>query len=71
MVFIITWFALIALIDLLPLVQRRDKSTIVLFLILFILALTISILQALDVGVPSSMLSLGNFYKELGLSYPH
>ena len=71
MVFIIMGFALIALIDLLPLVQRRDKSAIVLFLILFIVAFSLSILKVMDVDVPSTMLALGSFYKELGLSYPH
>lgn len=66
---ILTGFALIALIDLPALVRRRDKRAIVAFLLLFGAALALSILQNLDVEVPSMMLLFDRMYKSIGLAY--
>ena len=66
---ILTGFALVALIDLPPLLKRRDKRAVAAFLFLFGVALTLAVLQSLDVEVPSMMLLFDRMYKSIGLAY--
>jgi len=62
-------FAGIAAFDLLPLFAHRQKSAIAAFLLLFVLALVISVLLVQNVKVPSAVLLLGELLESLGLSY--
>ncbi len=66
---ILTGFALVALIDLPPLLRRRDKRAVAAFLFLFGAALALSILQRLGVEIPSMMLLFDRMYKSIGLAY--
>lgn len=69
MVWILGGFALIALIDFAPLLRRRNKHAMAAFLVLFAMALALSVLQVLHVAVPSSMLVLDKLLKSIGLAY--
>ncbi len=69
MVLILIGFALIALIDLTPLIRRRSGREVTAFLFIFAAALTLALLQVNGVEVPSSMLLLDDALKALGLSY--
>jgi hypothetical protein len=69
MVTILCCFALIALVDLIPIIRRRLWRTLIAFLALYIPALTVSILLALKVNVPSTMIMLDKALKAIGLSY--
>ena len=62
-------FALIALIDLTPIVRRRSLRDGAVFLVLFASALTLGVLEVRGAEVPSMLLLLGNMLKALGLSY--
>lgn len=66
---ILTGFALVALIDLPPLLRRRDKRAVAAFLILFGAALTLSILQNRGVEIPSIMMFFDRICKSIGLAY--
>lgn len=70
MVLILIGFALIALIDLFPLIRQRSGRAIVAFAIVFTVALTLSVLQILNIEVPSAMMLWGSMLKSFGLSYP-
>ncbi len=69
MALILAGFALIALIDLRPLIRRRSGRAVVAFFLLFIPALTLSVLRACKIEVPSVMLLMGDALRALGLSY--
>lgn len=66
---ILTGFSLIALIDLLPLILQRKGRAIAAFLVIFIAALTIAVLQAYDVKIPPIMTHLDDLFRKIGLSY--
>ncbi|MEA5059165.1 hypothetical protein SDC9_111126 [bioreactor metagenome] len=67
---ILIGFALVTIIDLVPLVRRRKKGGIAAFAILFCLGLTLSLLQTAGVPIPSILLALGDLFKAAGLNYP-
>ncbi|MPN17919.1 hypothetical protein SDC9_165276 [bioreactor metagenome] len=69
MALILTGFALIALIDLIPLIRQHTKSGIAAFSIIFMTALTLTILQTNKVEVPSVLILLGDALKAWGISY--
>ncbi len=69
MFFILSGFLVIALIDLVPVLKRRHRRELVAFLALFVPALTISVLQAMKVNIPSAMNLFGKVLKSIGLSY--
>lgn len=69
MALILIGFALIALIDLPPIVRKRSGRGAAAFLLLFITALTISVLQASSIEVPSILHLIGSAFKAVGLSY--
>lgn len=69
MVLMLIGFALIALIDLLPVIRRRSGRAVAAFLLLFTAALALSVLQVNGVEVPSAMLLLDDVLKTFGLSY--
>lgn len=69
MVWILGGFALIALIDLMPLIRRHNKRAVAAFLVLFVMALTLACLQNLGVEIPSVMNLLGDLFKSIGLAY--
>lgn len=62
-------FALIALIDLVPLLRRRSWRAAAAFLFLFAAALTLSVLLVNGVKVPSVLILLGDAVRALGISY--
>lgn len=69
MAVVLIGFAAIALKDLIPLVRQRSKRGILAFLLLFLPALALSVLQAAGIEVPSFMALLGSAVKAMGLSY--
>ncbi len=69
MTVVVVCFVLILLIDLIPLLRRRPKRGILAFLLLWLPALTLAVLYAIGVKVPSTMLVLGELLKSIGLSY--
>ncbi|MEA4846968.1 MAG: hypothetical protein VB106_07035 [Clostridiaceae bacterium] len=69
MILILTGFALIALVDLIPIIRKRSWRGALVFFLFFIPALTLSILRENKVEVPSIMIFLGTLLKALGISY--
>ncbi|HWS29768.1 MAG TPA: hypothetical protein VN512_06570 [Clostridia bacterium] len=69
MVLIIAGFTLIALIDLIPLLRKRSPRGVFVFLALFILGLSLAVLQTASVKLPSIMLTLETCIRTLGLGY--
>ncbi|MPN44748.1 hypothetical protein SDC9_192313 [bioreactor metagenome] len=66
---ILAGFALIALIDLTPIIRKRAWRCMLVFLLLFIPALTLAILREANVEVPSVMMLARDVFKSLGISY--
>lgn len=66
---ILIGFTLIILIDLIPIIRKRSARNTLVFLLLFIPALILAMLQAYKIEVPSIMLLIGDFLKMLGVSY--
>lgn len=69
MAWILTGFALIALIDLMPLIRQRKGRAIAAFLVIFVVALPLAVLPALNIEVPSVMYAWRDFIRWLGLGY--
>ena len=69
MIFVLVSFILIALIDFIPLSRYRAKWGTFAFLTLFVVGLTISILEAIGIDVPSIMMLLWDGLKTLGIIY--
>ena len=69
MAFILAVFATIALIDLKYIIRRHSVREAVAFFLLFIPALTLAILQAKGVQIPSLTISIWHGLKAIGLSY--
>ncbi|MDR1630614.1 MAG: hypothetical protein LBS36_10450 [Oscillospiraceae bacterium] len=66
---ILTGFALIAVIDLVPLILQRRGRAIAAFLTVFVIALTIAVLPALGVQIPPVLTFFDKLFKSIGLSY--
>ena len=62
-------FALIAWIDLAPLIRRRKWRAVAAFACMFVLALTLGILTVFNVQIPSVMYAWGDFIRWIGLGY--
>jgi hypothetical protein len=69
MVAIIIVFGLIALIDLRPLIRKKNWKDIAAFGIVFGLALVVSVLNELKVPVPSTILTADKWMKQIGIHY--
>ena len=69
MALILAGFALIALIDLIPLIRRRSGYGIAVFLLIYAAALILAVLNSKKVKVPSIMILLGELLEKLGLRY--
>ncbi len=69
MALMLAGFALIALIDLIPILRRRSGRAAAAFLLLFAAALALSALQTSGVAAPSILHLLGDALKALGISY--
>ncbi len=69
MALILAGFALIALIDLVPVIRRRSGHTAAAFLLFFVPALALAVLQAQGVELPSAMILLWKALHALGLNY--
>lgn len=66
---VIGGFALIAWIDLSPLIWRRKWRAVAAFVSVFVVALTLGVLTALNVEVPSIMHAWRDLIRWLGLGY--
>ena len=63
-------FLIIALIDLPPLIRKKQRRTLIIYALIFFVALGTSLLYAAGAKLPSPLLSLNQFMKEvLHLSY--
>ena len=69
MAFVLIGFAAIAAKDLISLIRQRSKREIAAFLLLFLPALALAVLEAAGIQVPSLMLLLGSAVRALGLGY--
>jgi membrane-associated PAP2 superfamily phosphatase len=66
---VIGGFALIALMDLSPLIRRRKWRAVAAFACVFAAALTLAVLAVLHIEVPSAMRAWGDLVKWLGMGY--
>ncbi len=62
-------FLLLALVDLPPLLRKRDARALAAFSLFFLAALTLGLLRALGVQVPSALLLMGDGLKKIGIGY--
>ena len=69
MVAIFFIFSLIALIDLLPLIRKKNWKDVAAFGIVFGLALVVSVLNELKVPIPSTILTADKWMKQIGIHY--
>lgn len=69
MIYIVVGFALILLIDFVPLVRRRCKRAIIAFCIFFVAGLCLAFLKLFNVQVPSALLVIGYALKNIGIGY--
>ncbi len=69
MLAVVLIFGLIALIDMVPLIRRKDWKDVAALGIVFALALTVSILNQLKVPIPSTVLSADTFMRQIGVNY--
>jgi hypothetical protein len=67
--FTVLGFVLIAIVDLFPLLRKRKTKDVATWLVLFVLAFSVSVLLLLKVPVPSLMVLIGDGLKAIGLSY--
>ncbi len=70
MAWILMGFSLVALMDLTPLIHRRKGRAIAAFVVLFVVALLLAVLQALNIEIPSVMYAWRDVLRWLGLEYP-
>lgn len=69
MLAVVLIFGLIALIDMVPLIRRKDWKDVAALGIVFALALTVSVLNQLKVPIPSTVLSADTFMRQIGVHY--
>lgn len=69
MVAVVLIFGLIALIDLPPLIRKKDWKDVAAFGFVFVLALTVSVLNELKVPVPSTILTADKWMHQIGINY--
>ena len=69
MALILIGFALIVLVDFIPILRRRSGRTAAAFLVFFVPALTLALLQLNGVNVPSTVIVLWKAMKAIGVSY--
>lgn len=62
-------FAILALLDLSPLILSRQKRTILAFLILFFAALALSVMLKIGVQIPSILIMMQSIFYSIGLHY--
>jgi len=63
-------FILLAWIDLWPMIRKKQARGIASFLVLWTAALTLAVLEAFDVQVPSVILAFEGIVRMVGLGYP-
>jgi len=69
MLWMILCFGLIALIDLTPLIRKKEWRDVAAFGFVFALALTISLLNELKIPVPSTILLADKWMHQIGINY--
>ena len=62
-------FALIIMIDLVPLFRRRSVRGVIAFLFILLPAMALTFLRIKKIEVPSLMKLIGDFMKAWGISY--
>ena len=63
------FFGLIVLIDLPPLIRRKEWKEVAAFGVVFAVTLTVSILNQLKVPIPSTILSADEWMRMIGIHY--
>jgi len=66
---VIGGFALIALMDFLPLIRRKKWRAVAAFVCTFCAALTLEVLMVLNIEIPSVMSAWESFIRWLGMGY--
>ncbi len=69
MFLILLCFGLVAWIDCVPLVRRKEWKDTAAFGLLFALALTVSILNQLGTPIPSTILFMDDLMHKMGITY--
>ena len=69
MLFILAGFALLALVELPPLLMKGQKRALFAFLVIFFLALALTLLQSAGIVVPSVLLLCEKLFLTIGLHY--
>ncbi len=70
MIFFILAFIAIALIDLPPLIKRKQRREIIVFCCFYVVTLIIIAMQLSGVNFPSPLMAVSNYMKQtLGLTY--
>lgn len=70
MLLMLVTFAIIIIIDFLPLVHKKDKKAVILFIIIFIFAFAYNLLLVLNVDIKSTLMLVVELFKSLGITYP-
>ncbi len=69
MVWLIILFSLIALVDLAPLIRKKEWRDVTALSILLGLALVISVTNQLGTPIPSSFMAMDKLMRNIGLYY--
>ena len=70
MVYVVFIFALMALIDLRPLIKKGPKRDRNIVIGIYVAVLAICVLLAGGIEIPSPLMTAGDLVKSIGLSYP-
>lgn len=66
---VVIGYALIVLLDFLPLVRRKKWRAAAAFICVFLIALTLEVLTVSHVEIPSVLSGLARFVRWLGMGY--
>lgn len=69
MIFIVLGFLTILVIDFLPILKKRQKKDMIVFGVFFVIGFSLAILLALNIEVPSLMLTITKYLEKIGLVY--
>ncbi|NLM60693.1 MAG: hypothetical protein GX193_01270 [Clostridiales bacterium] len=71
MIYVLTIYTLVAIINLPPLIKNGQKRELFAFIAFFIVAFVLSLLYAMDIEIPSPMEGLKYLIEDfMGLKYP-
>lgn len=66
---IVAAFVFVILVDLLPLIKKKAKKEIIIFVVMLNFCLFVSICLVLDIKLPEVIKLIDDFMKKIGLSW--